>query len=1163
MRQIYLLLLSLTFCLQLAAQGTQVEFGKSRVQYHRDFDDWSMYETQNYITYWYGDGRNVAQATLQMAEAEFKDIEDLLEHRINDKIEIIVYTDLTDLKQSNIGDEEAFENTGGQTKIFGNKMFVFFNGDHTDLLRQVREGTATVFLNSMLFGSNLQEIVQNSVSLNLPAWFKAGLIDYVGETWSTELDNQLRDIFQTEKYEDFEEFAEENPILAGHSLWYFIGLNYGRATVSNLLYLTRINRNIESGFLYVLGSTFERTTESWQLYFQERFKGDLPTADVPEGEALEVRNRKDLPYTQIKLSPDGKKMAYVTNEIGKYKVFIQDLETGKREKIFKHGYRNKLQATDYNYPILAWSPSGQELAVLYEKRDIIYLERHDLLTGKSEEEELAPQYQRVYSMEYLNTFQLVISAGVKGYSDVFLYYIRTRDSRRLTHDFWDDLDARVVKLDGKPGIIFASNRPDTLLVTEKLDTILPTSNFDLFYMDLDETSNELVRLTWTPFANERNPQLIDSTHFSFLSDASGMYARYNGYIETYLHHIDKVVTMEDGTELIFHPDSLLETKLDSVALAMVDTVFNRPVYKDRGVTWAAKQYDRNILWQHTAPRSKKLVELIWRDDYQQIFIRSNRLQSAITPDESLFKSKEIQYVVRKERAEELKAEREKLEVKPPPAPEPPPVPVIKPEPDTNKVDIDNYFFQSEFDEEELPAPADQEVELEENPEKVILDRAVVSAPSRQQVEEEPDVIRFEPSRIQPHRLTFRTDAVTTQLDNSLLFSGLNSYAGTPQGFGYPPPGILLKGSFKDLFEDYELEGGIRVPTSFNGSEYFLVFDDKKRRLDKRYAVYRQKQRFPLDPRSSTPIQPRLETNTFLTQFEVRYPFNMFASLRGQATLRFDNSTELATDRPSLYDPTQREQRFGLRAEYVFDNTIDLSLNIKQGTRYKVYVEAVKRFEVQVVDGFNFDLADGFMTIIGLDARHYQRFLKHSVLAVRLAGATSFGSEKLLYYLGGVDNWLFPRFNEDIPLPDAPGFAYETVATNMRGFRLNIRNGNSFAVFNSEVRIPIVRYFSKSISNNFLRNFQVVGFFDIGTAWQGKSPFSDENPLNTKFLPDPPVSSNPVSAKVKYFRDPIVLGYGFGVRSVLFGYFIRLDYAWGLETRVVQDPRLYLSLGMDF
>ena len=33
----------------ISAQGSQVEFGKNRVQYHQDFEEWSQYESQNFI----------------------------------------------------------------------------------------------------------------------------------------------------------------------------------------------------------------------------------------------------------------------------------------------------------------------------------------------------------------------------------------------------------------------------------------------------------------------------------------------------------------------------------------------------------------------------------------------------------------------------------------------------------------------------------------------------------------------------------------------------------------------------------------------------------------------------------------------------------------------------------------------------------------------------------------------------------------------------------------------------------------------------------------------------------------------------------------------------------------------------------------------------------
>ncbi|HKK78198.1 MAG TPA: BamA/TamA family outer membrane protein, partial [Phaeodactylibacter sp.] len=396
------------------------------------------------------------------------------------------------------------------------------------------------------------------------------------------------------------------------------------------------------------------------------------------------------------------------------------------------------------------------------------------------------------------------------------------------------------------------------------------------------------------------------------------------------------------------------------------------------------------------------------------------------------------------------------------------------------------------------------------------------------------------------------------LDNSLLFEGLNSFAANPDGFNLPNPGILMKANFKDLFEDYEFEGGVRVPTTFNGTEYFLTFKDKKRRLDRSYAVYRRNQRFSGESQSFVPN--RREVNILLGQYGVRYPLDIFRSFRATGTLRRDRVTQLATERSTLEVPTTSEERMGLKLEYVFDNTLDVALNLKNGSRYKVYAEVVKKFNIDLANGADFDFARGAMGIVGFDARHYQRFLKHSVIALRAAGATSFGSERMIYFLGGVDNWLFNTFNNDVPIPAAGSdIAFQALATNMRGFELNIRNGSSYLLSNIELRMPIFKYFSKRVRSPFFRNFQLVGFFDVGTAWEGRDPFSEENPLNTDVIDNGPL----IDVKVNYFRDPVVAGYGGGVRALLFGYFVRLDYAWGIETRIVQDPIFYLSIGTDF
>lgn len=1147
----------------LFAQTSQVEFGKNRVQYHQDYDEWSKYESQNFITYWYGEGRYIGQFVVQSAEYDHDEVQDILEHRMNDKIEIIVYTDLTDLKQSNIGSEEAFINTGGQTKILGKKMFVYFDGNHQNLRRNIRKGIASVYLNAMLFGANLQEIVQNAITLNLPDWYKEGLVSYASEEWSSDLDNELKDLLLSEEYESFEDLAEVRPSIAGHSLWYYIKQSYGKDKLSHLLYLTRIHRSVEGGIQLGLGVEYRQVIEQWKLYYYNLYREEAKKMSMPLGKQLEVKNRKEIPFYNLKLSPDATKAVFVSNEIGRYKVHLMDLQTGKTEVILKGSFRNDFQETDYNYPLLAWSPNNQEIGIIYEHRDILKFQKYNIQTNERVTEDMSTQYQRIYSMDFINPINLVLSAAVRGQSDIFLYYTNTRQTKRVTSDFWDDLDARVVHLRNKKGILFSSNRQDSLLVkNEKLDTILPIKSFDLFYYDLENESNELVQITHTPYANERQAAAVDSTWFCYLTDESGVYNRASGFLEDYIHHYDKVVRFNDATEIIMHPDTTLTAVLDSMALTMVDTVEILPVIKQRARTHNMTDYRYSIKEQSAAPRLRKVAELITINGLPQMYVNDlNPLDLSL----SVVTTFQSEYIRKSEEAKTItitilpEEEEESTDDEPTfLSPFENTKPKQEVEQDTTKpIDIDNYFFQSEFDDDEeapIVVPEETGAVSIRRPEEYYQSKITQVALQEKQV------MRFNSARITPYRLQFRTDFVTTQLDNNPLFDGLNSYVSTPQSFGFLPPGILFKGNFKDLFEDYEIEGGMRLPTTFNGAEFFLVFDDKRKRLDKRYAVYRRALRFNEDDVTSQyAIQPRYKNTLFLTQYQLRYPLNIFMSVRGTATLRFDQKIPQATELSRLETPIIRQQRVGVKGEFVFDNTLTVQTNILNGSRWKVFAEVYKRMAIDLNGKPSFSFGEGMMGVIGADARYYQRLLKYSVLAGRFAAQTSFGSEKILYMIGGTESWLLPRFNSDIPIQPID-YAFQIMQTNLRGFDTNIRNGNSFALANVELRVPLFRYISKRIRSNFFRTFQVVGFVDAGTAWTGINPFDEESPLNTIFIQS---QNNPVTLKVNYYRDPIVVGYGGGVRMILFGYFLRLDYAKGIETRQVQDGKFYISLGKDF
>ena len=164
-------------------------------------------------------------------------------------------------------------------------------------------------------------------------------------------------------------------------------------------------------------------------------------------------------------------------------------------------------------------------------------------------------------------------------------------------------------------------------------------------------------------------------------------------------------------------------------------------------------------------------------------------------------------------------------------------------------------------------------------------------------------------------------------------------------------------------------------------------------------------------------------------------------------------------------------------------------------------------------------------------------------------------------MGGVDNWFGAKFDNSTNIATDQNYAYQTLATNMRGFYQNVRNGNSFAVINSELRLPIFKYlYKRPIRADFIQNFQFIIFGDLGTAWTGPDPYSDKNSLNTTVIG---TYQSPLIITLNTQHNPIVGGYGWGVRSRLFGYFIRLDRAWGVQDGIVLKPIWHLSLSLDF
>jgi len=1056
--------------------GSQQEFGKNRLQYEPFL--WQNFQFERFDTYFYEGGKDLAEYVSRTATIHLADMEELFDYEITEKIEFVVYNKLSDFRQSNIGlaSQEDY-NIGGVTRIQGNKVFLYYEGEHSGLDEQIRYGLATILVNQMMYGSNWKELIKNNTLLALPDWYLKGLVSYAAKDWDIETDNRVRDGILSGDFDKFNQLTGTDAEFAGHSIWNYIAEVYGDNVIPNILYMTRVSRNVERGFLYVVGASLRTLSLEYLSYYRKRYESDEKMRLVPKFDPLEVKTKDERSYSQFRISPDSKYAVYVSNELGQYKVWLHDLVEDKVKRVFK-GEHKLNRIIDNSFPIVAWHPRAGGFAFITEGEGRVFMHIYTLETGKLSTRELFA-LQKVLDINYDPTGRkLVFSAVKEGQTDLYVYDVIGNRQTQLTNDPWDDRYPNYAK--GGSEIIFSSNRLDDTLRTK--NTIeLQSPFYDVFIYNNAVKSNVLTRITSTPLTNEIFPASYDTLSYTYLSDDNGIM---NRYIARY----------------------------DS-AIASIDTAVN---YRYFTTSYPITNYSRGILEYQMLPKRGKYAMLMYRDGDYHFYI--GRVAGDQVYERSDLPNTEYQsnrLFLLGDAFDEIEQENVGTST----------VTTIKVF-DTNedeKVDTDHYVFSDDKTNSTGTTTAGDPLEPDTaTGELVEVDDFIMPKASR-------------------YKLNFALDEVTTQFDNTYFNQNYQRFNG---GAGYNNPGLnsLIKMSISDVFEDHRIVGGVRLSIDLNTNEYLLAYHDLSKRWDKTYLFHRQSLRNIGNGAVNSVV-----TNE--VKYITKYPFSEVAAIRATLNVRHDRSVALSTDQNTLRTPNIYNNIGSAKLEYIFDNTLPIALNILNGTRAKVWAEYYQEF----------DRSGSDFKVVGFDIRHYQKLHRTLTLTARLAGSTSFGSEKLVYYMGGVDNWIGANFDYSIPIASDQGYAYQAIATPMRGFFQNARNGNSFAVANTEIRWPVFNYLlNRPINSDFIQNFQLIGFGDVGTAFTGSDPYSEDNTFNIQSI-----VQNPLTITIQNQREPIIYGYGFGLRSRLWGYFIRADWAWGVDDGVILDPVFYLSLSLDF
>ena len=1103
MRWIFRILVTIyaigVFSLSHGQQAREV-FGKNRIQY-KQFN-WQYLSSENFDVYYYDDRRKVATEAIQYLEGEFDRVTDLIGYPPYLKTKVFLYNSITDLQQSNIGLNNTQYNVGGETEFIKPIVEIAHPGNLDEFKEELIYKMADLMVNEMMFGGSLKDMFQNAVLLNLPEWFINGASRYVSKGWNAEMDDYVRQLVRSKKINKALRFTGKESALVGQSIWNYIVEKYGKSSISNILNYTRVIRNEQKSVLITLGVSFKQLMSDWQNYYSDmEQKVSLSYLSPADSTKFSPSHHRGIVYTTVKISPDGKKIAYAENDRGRFVVKVKSLESGRETTIINGGNRVIRQTVDFRIPLLSWADQNT-LGVIGIKNGEFIFWLYDLSTRSKLPRQLN-KFSNIRSFDFSSNGRLaVMSADAGGQNDLFLISSRNDRTKRLTNDIYDDLDPSFIP--NTNSIVFSSNR-----TTDTVNNIVKgyqriTSNYNLYAYNLDTTTNVVAHITKT-LSKDFNPKAIDQDNFFYLSDQRGIvnlfkFNRING-IYSQVTNFNSSIKEYD-----------LDFSNKSLALVM-----NKNLSEDIFLV-SNFNYDRQVFTPSTRRKEVQLAKVV-SEKRKQVNVKSMTIKELIN---SRLREKKDTTSVKEDK------------------------PVLEKKDSVNtikSVNTEDYSFDtSEIEKDTLTKPVAKEKSV--NTEDYVF-------------EDDADKNKATETFLTRYMKARETNRLTGPFPYEPRFSYENlvtNFVVDPlRGFS-----VKLEAQMNDMLQNFRFYGGLQTAFDWKSGDIFGEIQYLPHLVD--YSIRIDRKVIYWDGLSN-----QADNFQKYSWQRIEVGASLPLSVKARVTLKPFVGYTSYSDRGSVNSPATPptflpgEQQFytGSKAELVYDNSITTGLNIIEGSRGKI----------NFVHNEAMGNKNASFSQVSIDLRHYQKIYKEIVFAVRGYAGTFFGNSPKKYVLGGMDNWFGNRFNDQgAGNPFVSGGAnfnnnliFTEFATSLRGFDYATLFGNSVALANAELRVPLIRALSGGpVASNFFRNMQLTAFYDVGSSWSGAVPFKAQNSVRTR-----QVVEGPFKIDIKEYLNPWLYSYGFGFRSMMLGYYMKFDLAWPVENYKVKDPRVYVTLGFDF
>jgi len=499
-------------------------FGQNKVQY-KNFK-WNFIQSANFDIYYYDDGQKLAEFTSEAVEKSYNQVSTYLDWKLKKRVSIIVYNSHNDFQQTNVILPYMPEGVGGVTELYKNRIVIPFEGSYEAFRHVIHHELVHAVINDLAYGGRAQNIISNRIQLTIPLWMNEGLCEYLSSQWDTRADMTIRDIAINDVIPTIPQLNYYLAYKGGQSVWKFIVEKYGWQKVAEIFKQAKRTQNVEKAFEKTIGMNFVELTEQWHKYIKKEYWPDINGRSEIKDFSQKITDHEKLSnYFNISpaLSPDGNRIALITDRSGYSDVIIISAEDGKEIRTIVKGNRSPdFEELKLLQPGISWSPNGEKIVLASKAGGSDALFLIDVKNGKREK--LTFDLSSIFTAKWSPDGQKIAFVGNKSNaSDIYVYDFKTKKILNLTKDVFSDSEPSW-SFDSKK-IVFISDRGENINKIENFDISKHDySQTDIYIYNL--TNNKIERITKSTFSENFPTFSNKENKLIYTSDNKGVWNLY-------------------------------------------------------------------------------------------------------------------------------------------------------------------------------------------------------------------------------------------------------------------------------------------------------------------------------------------------------------------------------------------------------------------------------------------------------------------------------------------------------------------------------------------------------------------------------------------------------------------------------------------------------------